>query len=82
MNFPIPTASSAATVPAPAPPQGQIGEGGLASIPDINKIRDLAEQIRQRCSHAHLAGQQQQAINFQVESNYRTFDNFYSILMY
>lgn len=62
--FPIPT--SAATVPAVAAPQSLVHGGeGLATIPEITKIRELAEQIRQRCSH--LPGQPQ-AANFQVAS--------------
>ncbi len=62
MNFPM---TSAASIPN-IPPQSQIQAGeAIPAIPEISKIRELAEQIRQRCTHAHLAGQHQTAA-FQV----------------
>ena len=63
MNFPM---TSTASIPI-LPPQSQTQAGeAIPAIPDINKIRDLAEQIRQKCTHAHLAGQQHQTAAFQV----------------
>ena len=60
--------TSVASVPV-IPPQSQT-HGGESNplLVDLNRIRDLAEQIRQRCAHAHLTGQQQTAPGFQVQA--------------
>ncbi len=76
MNFPITTSSSAPVATLPSQIQGH---SGLSTVSEINKIRDLAEQIRQRCSHAHLAVQQQ-SVSFQVNMIKQSIDSIIAIV--
>ena len=64
MSFPTTAAVTVPTVVPQSQPQAVSGAGTL--FPDVGRIRHLAEQIRQRCAHAHLAGPGQQATTFQV----------------
>lgn len=67
MSFPNSATVSLPTVVPQSQPQAVSGAGRAGTLfPDVGRIRHLAEQIRQRCAHAHLTGPGQQATTFQV----------------